>query len=297
MTQPSGGAAIRAVFGGLSDVGCQRDHNEDHILIRVDLGLFVVADGMGGHNAGDVASKLAAASLVGFFEQTRGVADFGPPPEGFDHLDPDGLRLLYGIYKANEDVYRVSSAAGAHHGMGSTVVAAYITRDGTIHIGHVGDSRCYRICDGELELLTYDHSFVNDVLRAKPDTPPEQLAHLPKNIITRALGMREDVEPSIRSEPTVPGDVYILCSDGLSGLVDDVEIHALVGRGDDPQAACQALVDAANSAGGKDNISVVVIRVDPAAQPRPSAPVICTACGQPNLPTAPYCVRCGAPQT
>lgn len=296
MSQASGDVPIRAVFGGLTDVGCKRDHNEDHILVRVDLGLFVLADGMGGHNAGDVASKLAAASLVSFFEATRGQSYFGQPPDGFDHLDVDGLRLLFGIIKANEDVHRVSSTAGAHHGMGSTIVAAHITRDGSVHIGHVGDSRCYRICDGEIEQLTHDHSFVNDVLRAKPDMPPEQLANLPQNIITRALGMREDVEPSIRSEPTVPGDVYLLCSDGLSGQVDREEIHALVGTGEDPQGACKRLVDASNEAGGKDNVSVIIIRID-AAQPRAPIPSVamCRRCGSPNVLGAATCRRCGSP--
>jgi protein phosphatase len=296
MTHAGGNVPIRAVFGGLTDVGHKREHNEDHILVRVDLGLFILADGMGGHNAGDVASKLATSSLVSFFEATRGQTYFGIPPEGYDHLDVDGLRLLFGIIKANEDVYRVSAAAGAHHGMGSTIVATYITRDGTVHIGHVGDSRCYRISDGEIEQLTHDHSFVNDVLRAKPDMDPEQLAHLPQNIITRALGMREEVEPSIRSEPTIPGDVYLLCSDGLSGQVSREEIHRIVGTGQNPQQACQMLVDASNAAGGKDNVSVIIIRVDP-AQPRIPAPsvAVCRRCGSPNTPGVATCQRCGSP--
>lgn len=296
MSHPGEAVPIRAVFGGLTDVGCKRDHNEDCILVRVDLGLFIVADGMGGHNAGDVASKLAAASLVSFFEATRGQTYFGQPPDGFDHLDVDGLRLLFGLIKANEDVYRVSARQGAHHGMGSTIVVAYITRDGSVHIGHVGDSRCYRIADGEIEQLTHDHSFVNDVLRAKPDMPAEQLANLPQNIITRALGMREEVEPSIRSEPTVPGDVYLLCSDGLSGQVSREDIHEIVGTGQDPQGSCQELIDASNEAGGKDNVSAIIIRIDP-AQPRAPIPSVsvCRRCGSPNVPGVATCQRCGAP--
>ncbi len=125
---------------------------------------------------------------------------------------------------------------------------------------------------------------------------PEQLAHLPQNIITRALGMREEVEPSIRSEPTIPGDVYLLCSDGLSGQVSREEIHRIVGTGQNPQQACQMLVDASNAAGGKDNVSVIIIRVDP-AQPRIPAPsvAVCRRCGSPNTPGVATCQRCGSP--
>jgi len=296
MARSGSNVPIRAVFGGLSDVGRKRSHNEDYILVRVDLGLFALADGMGGHNAGDVASKLAISSLVSFFEGTRGQSYFGMPPRGFEHLEADALRLYVGMQSANEDVHRVSSTIGPHHGMGSTIVVAHVTCDGSVHIGHVGDSRCYRICDGEIELLTHDHSFVNDVLRAKPDLPPEQVAHLPHNIITRALGMRPDVLPSIRSDPTVPGDVFVLCSDGLSGQVDRDEILRMVGTGQDPQRACRELVDASNAAGGKDNVSVIIVRID-TAQPQAEAPtaVVCLRCGSPNDAAAVACQGCGSP--
>ena len=298
MTQPGGNVPIRAVFGGQTDVGLKRKHNEDHILVRVDLGLFVLADGMGGHNAGDVASKLATSSLAGFFEEMRGQTYFGVPPPDFQHLEVDALRLYFGLVKANEDVHRVSAEDGAHQGMGSTIVVAFLTRDGRVHIGHVGDSRCYRVCGGDIELLTHDHSFVNDVLRAQPDLLPEQVAHLPHNIITRALGMRPDVEPTIRTEPTVPGDVFVLCSDGLSGQVDREEILRIVGDGRDPQQACSDLVDASNDAGGKDNVSVIVVRIDE-SQPRmsfPPAPT-CTRCGSANFAEAATCQRCGSPMS
>ena len=295
MTQSGGNVPIRAVFGGLTDAGLKRTHNEDHFLVRVDLGLFVLADGMGGHNAGDIASKLAVSSFVGFFEATRRQVNFGSAPNGFGHLDVDAQRLYYGLLRANEDVHRVSVSSGTHHGMGSTIVVAYVTRDGNIHVGHVGDSRCYRICGGVIELLTHDHSFVNDVLKVKPDLLPAQVAHLPRHIITRALGMRPDVEPSIRSEPTVPGDVFILCSDGLSGQVDLDEIHRIVGTGQDPQQACQELVDASNNAGGKDNVSVIVVRID-AAPPRArlTAVDVCSQCGAQNDIGSPKCHSCGA---
>lgn len=143
--------AVRAVFGGLTDVGKKRKLNEDHFLVRLDLGLFLVADGMGGHNAGDVASKLATTSLAQFFETTRHQSSFGHVPVEFQHLDIDAQRLLFGICKVNDDIYRVSSASEVHKGMGSTIVALHLTANGKAHIGHVGDSRCYRISDGNIE--------------------------------------------------------------------------------------------------------------------------------------------------
>ncbi|MCL2823626.1 MAG: protein phosphatase 2C domain-containing protein [Polyangiaceae bacterium] len=264
MSHSGGNSSVRTVFGELTDVGQKRRHNEDHILVREDLGLFVLADGMGGHKAGDVASNLAVSALVRFFETTVCQVYFGIPPEGFEHLEDDALRLYFGLVKANEEVHRASAVVGNHHGMGSTIVVVYVAPDGNVHIGHVGDSRCYRVAAGQMELLTEDHSFVNDVLKAKPDLPPEQLANLPANIITRALGMREDVEPSIRTEAASHGDVFVLCSDGLSGQVSGDEIHRIVGTAEDPQGVCRELVDASNTAGGRDNVSVIVLRIDKA---------------------------------
>ncbi len=130
-----------------------------------------------------------------------------------------------------------------------------------IHIGHVGDSRCYRIRDGEIEQLTRDHSLINDALEMKPDLAPEEIARLPKNIITRALGMKDAVKVDIRSETLVDGDVFLLCSDGLSGMVTDQEILEVVSLTDDPQEACELLVAEANDGGGTDNISALVVRI------------------------------------
>lgn len=262
---------------GVTDIGRQRKHNEDHMLLRPELELFVVADGMGGHNAGDIASRLATASIRNFYEATLdGTLPEGALGEGHEALSSGGQRLAAAIRKANRDVFEISSTYRQHHGMGSTVVAAALDHEGdgdgahdddggvrTLHIGHVGDSRCYRLRDGELELLTHDHSLINDALALKPDLTPEELARLPKNIITRALGMREEVKVDVRSVEVQPGDVYLLCSDGLSGLVDEPEMALILDGVSDLREAAEQLVSMANDNGGNDNISALLVRIRP----------------------------------
>ncbi|NUP12023.1 MAG: SpoIIE family protein phosphatase [Polyangiaceae bacterium] len=260
---------IRFEAVGVTDIGRQRKHNEDHVLLRPELDLFVVADGMGGHNAGDVASKLATVSLRNFYEATvDGDLPEGPLSEGYTELPYEARRLAAGIRKANRDVFEISSTYRQHHGMGSTVVAAHIARErGVMHVGHVGDSRCYRYREGDLVQLTHDHSLINDALALKPDLTPEELARLPKNIITRALGMREDVKVDIRTDDMTVGDIYLLCSDGLSGMVTEEEIGRVLGaayaiEGSDLREACETLVSLANEAGGNDNITALLIRIE-----------------------------------
>jgi len=260
---------VRFEAVGVTDIGRQRKHNEDFVLLRPELDLFVVADGMGGHNAGDVASKLATASIRNFYEATAdGSSVEKTLVEGYAELADEAQRLAAGIRKANRDVFEISSHYRQHHGMGSTVVAAYLAREkGVMHVGHVGDSRCYRFRDGTLVQLTHDHSLVNDALALKPDLTPEELARLPKNIITRALGMREDVKVDIRSEAVKAGDIFLLCSDGLSGMVDEEGISDVLGAlymepGSDIRESCEQLVTMANDNGGNDNITALLIRID-----------------------------------
>ncbi|HTJ81724.1 MAG TPA: Stp1/IreP family PP2C-type Ser/Thr phosphatase [Polyangiaceae bacterium] len=260
---------VRFEAVGVTDIGRQRKHNEDFVLLRPELDLFVVADGMGGHNAGDVASKLATASLRNFFEALADGSSIEQSLfEGYGELADEAQRLAAAIRKANRDVFEISSHYRQHHGMGSTVVACYLAREkGVMHVGHVGDSRCYRFRDGELMQLTHDHSLVNDALALKPDLTPEELARLPKNIITRALGMREDVKVDIRSEAVKPGDIFLLCSDGLSGMVNEEGIADVLGAlymdpGSDIRESCEQLVTMANDAGGNDNITALLIRIE-----------------------------------
>ncbi|WP_437718730.1 Stp1/IreP family PP2C-type Ser/Thr phosphatase [Sorangium sp. So ce448] len=257
----------RPVAAAVTDVGRQRKHNEDNVLVKSELGLFVVADGMGGHNAGNVASALATKSLDNFFEATRAGSLPGPVPADEQELDPEARRVVAAIRKANHDVFVISNTYTQHQGMGSTVVAAYVSCETEqIHVGHVGDSRCYRIRHGEIEQLTKDHSLINDALALKPDLSQDELARLPKNIITRALGMKDAVKVDIRSENTQPGDVFLLCSDGLSGMISEQQMLDVFDVTQDPHEACELLIEMANEAGGTDNISALIVRIQLDAQ-------------------------------
>lgn len=262
----------RPIAAAVTDVGRQRKHNEDNVLVKSELGLFVVADGMGGHNAGNIASALATKSLDNFFEATRNGNLPGPVPADEQGLDPEARRVVAAIRKANHDVFVISNTYSQHQGMGSTVVAAYVSRETEqIHVGHVGDSRCYRIRRGTIEQLTKDHSLINDALALKPDLSQDELARLPKNIITRALGMKDAVKVDIRSERIEPGDAFLLCSDGLSGMLSEQQMLDVFEMTDDPREACETLIALANEAGGTDNISALIIRMvpDTADEPQP----------------------------
>ncbi len=263
---PPAPAQHRVAVAGVTDVGRQRKHNEDCLLIRAELGLFAVADGMGGHNAGDVASKLVATSLGNYFEATAQGSPELELPEDYAALTPGARRLAAGVTKANRDVFTISNTHQQHHGMGSTCVAIHVS-DGMVHIAHVGDSRCYRIRGGEIQQMTRDHSLINDALDMKPDLTKEELARLPKNIITRALGMKDVVKVDVKSEIIQPGDVFLLCSDGLTGMVPVDQILDVINLTAEPQEACELLVAEANDHGGTDNISALLVRLDDAIAP------------------------------
>lgn len=254
---------------GATHVGRRRQHNEDHVLVRDDLALFVVADGAGGHLAGDVASALAVRSIANYVGAT--VRATWEKPE----LDTFGIpygarRLAAAVLKANRDVIEISRSSNQHRGMGTTVVAAQLSsRSGLLHVAHVGDSRCYRLRGDHLELLTQDHSLVNEVLEQRPELEDEVLARLPRNVVTRALGMEEKLRVSIRSHAVAPGDRYLLCSDGLSNPVDAEALAATLSAGDPPEQTVARLVDLANERGGPDNIGAVVL--DCASDPRGAA--------------------------
>ena len=244
---------------GLTDVGRSRPSNEDVVLVRPDLDLYVVCDGAGGHNAGEVASALAARSLSNYFGAT--IRRTHELPE-FDRFGiPGGARRLSGaILKANKDVIEIAKSSPAHKGMGTTVVAAcFSPRSGLMHVGHVGDSRCYRMRGGHLELLTQDHSLLTDVIEQRPELDDTVLERMPKNIVTRALGIDPKLRVSMRSYAVVAGDRYLLCSDGLSGMLSAQAIAPLLEEKADLEAVVHNLVAAANSAGGRDNIGAVVI--------------------------------------
>lgn len=253
---------MRAIASGLTDVGLQREHNEDSYLVLLEHELFVVADGMGGHRAGDVASRMATEVIGEFFRSMTG--EDATWPFQFDtRLSEAENRLLTGIRIANRQIFDKSIKSRSLRGMGTTVVGALFSpRDERMYIAHVGDSRCYRMREGELRLLTRDHSLINDYLLAMPELSAAQQAELPRNVITRALGMQEQVAVDLHADEGRPGDVYLLCSDGLSGMLEDDEILSILASTDDLDEACRRLVEEANDHGGEDNITAVLIRIE-----------------------------------
>ncbi|MBX3181153.1 MAG: Stp1/IreP family PP2C-type Ser/Thr phosphatase [Polyangiaceae bacterium] len=252
---------LRAQAAGVSDVGLQREHNEDCFAVLNDHELFIVADGMGGHRAGDVASRIATDSIAEFFRATAN--DDVTWPFHFDaRLSEEENRLLTGIRLANRQIFERSLQSRECQGMGTTVVGALFSpRKRKMYIGHVGDSRAYRVRAGEITQMTRDHSLVNDYLLAMPELTEEQRSELPKNVITRALGMQDQVAVDLQSDDVQPGDLYVLCSDGLSGMIEDEEILEVVTSTDDLELACRGLVRLANEHGGEDNITAVLVRV------------------------------------
>ncbi|MEM6955289.1 MAG: Stp1/IreP family PP2C-type Ser/Thr phosphatase [Myxococcota bacterium] len=249
------------VAAGLTDVGLQREHNEDCFSVLPKHSLFIVADGMGGHRAGDVASQMATRTMESFFDATD--KEDATWPFSFDpHLSIAENRLITSIKLANRRIFEASVQDEEVHGMGTTVVGALFAKEASrFYIAHVGDSRAYRIRRGQISQLTRDHSLVNDFLLVMPDMPESQRAEIPSNVITRALGMQSSVAVDMVPDEPEAGDVYVLCSDGLSGmLTDDAIRDVCVQAGDDIEKAAQDLIAAANENGGEDNITVVLMR-------------------------------------
>ncbi|MET1009382.1 MAG: Stp1/IreP family PP2C-type Ser/Thr phosphatase [Gaiellaceae bacterium] len=229
---------------GRTHPGKVRRRNEDSYVL--DPPLFAVADGMGGAQAGEVASRLTAAAFREFHE-----ADRLPPDE----------RLQAIIQEANRRIYDRAHADSDFSGMGTTVTAALLT-GGRVTIGHVGDSRAYRIRNGELEQLTDDHSLVGDLMRSGRLTPEEADAHPQRSVITRALGTDPDVDVDTLAIEGEPGDLFLLCSDGLTTMVADDDILGILDAAPTLDDAARALVRAANTGGGEDNVTVVLFRVE-----------------------------------
>jgi protein phosphatase len=264
MQQPITQAEIVVTAAGGTDVGRVRDHNEDTVLLRPDLNLYVLADGAGGHNAGEVASALATTAVASYFEATEKESRSQPDLDEFG-LWTGARRLAAAVHRANTEVYGIGRTSTQHRGMGTTVVAAALSpRSGVLHVAFVGDSRCYRLRQSYLEQLTEDHSLLADLLELRPDIDHGTLARLPSNVITRALGMERAVRVPTRTFELAPGDRYLLCSDGLSSPVGHADLAEILGRADTPDTIVRALIDAANDAGGNDNIAAVAIVCDPA---------------------------------
>jgi serine/threonine protein phosphatase PrpC len=251
------GRVLRVV--GMTDVGQEREHNEDSFGLMPEFNLFMVADGMGGHRAGDIASKMAIEAVNDFFQATE--KEDITWPFHFDPKLPFAVnRLITAIQVANSRIHQASIKSNEHQGMGTTAVSIHLVNDySTCYIAHVGDSRCYRVRDNNMELLTTDHSLINDYLKAAPDLTEEQLAELPRNVITRALGMQESVVVDVQTQKSETGDIYLLCSDGLNGMLKDQEILDTINtHSGDLDAAGNTLIELANLNGGEDNITLVM---------------------------------------
>jgi protein phosphatase len=238
-------SGMKFVAAGLTDVGRERDHNEDTFLIDEALGLFIVADGMGGHRAGEVASALARDTVA---ESVRENAT----GSRLDTLDQ-------AIRRANQRVVKEGQANRARKGMGTTIVALISDGDG-LGIAHAGDSRCYRLREGALQRMTRDHSLIEEL--GGDDAAVMAALASYSNVITRALGTAPDTAPDVRREVVRTGDLFLLCSDGLCGPVDDAALQRLLVEGGALDTMCARLIDEANERGGPDNISVVLVRID-----------------------------------
>ena len=246
---------------GRTDVGMKRSHNEDNFLLVEGQSLFVVADGMGGHACGEVASQMAVDNLARFFKETSENDEITWPFKEEKGLQYEENRLVTAIKLANLRIFESSSSDARFRGMGTTVVGGLFA-NGTIYIGHVGDSRAYRLRGGALEQLTEDHSLLNDYIRANKLTPEEIEAVPHKNVIVLALGMKESVQVDVSRLEPMANDIYLLCSDGLSGPVSDPEIQEILATNTaDIGEAASALIARANENGGPDNITAVVVRV------------------------------------
>jgi protein phosphatase len=232
-----------------TDTGRQRSANEDSFFVRPPI--FVVADGMGGAQAGEVASKAAA--------------------EAFDRDLPAGSPesfLRETIEAANREIHELARDDPSRKGMGTTITAAIVNPEGEeVAIGHVGDSRAYRLRGGRLERLTRDHSLVEEMRRKGQLTDAQAEDHPQRSIITRALGPEPEVDVDVQTVPAKPGDVFLICSDGLTTMLGEEQIASLLSAATSMEAATRALVDEANRAGGRDNITALAFRVEDAAAP------------------------------
>jgi protein phosphatase len=247
---------------GLSDRGLRRHHNEDAFLVREDLGLAIVADGMGGHAAGEVASDLAVKEVERVVGDTAGGGEGSWPAEWDRRLSANANRLMSSILAAHRSVTDAVEGNLGLRGMGATVVAVLLDRaSGRVTIAHVGDSRAYTFRDGELVLLTSDHSWVHEQVIAGLLTEDAARNHPLKNVVTRALGGAQEPLVDVREEETQLGDVILLCSDGLNTMLEDSEIEVLLQREGDISRVGQSLVAEANRRGGVDNVTVVLVRI------------------------------------
>ena len=247
-------------FAELTDTGRVRDHNEDAIGCDPDIGLMVLADGMGGYNAGEVASGIAVQIVTE-------LASEGANRENRDEVDPhsgmmrQSIVLRDAVYRANKIIFQTAQSQTHCEGMGTTIVACMFF-DNRVSIAHVGDSRAYRVRNGELEQLTMDHSLLQELVDRGFYSVEEAQRSTNRNYVTRALGVEPTVEVEVNEYEVLPGDVYLLCSDGLPDMVEDEDIHLTISTFNDSlDIVSKQLIELANDHGGRDNVSVQLAKV------------------------------------
>ena len=247
-------------FSEITDTGRVREHNEDYIGSIGEIGLMVLADGMGGYNAGEVASRIAV-------ETVTDLASEGATREERDDIDPhsglmrQSIVLRDAIYRANKIIYQTAQSQTHCEGMGTTIVACMFY-DNKVSIAHVGDSRAYRMRGTELDQVTLDHSLLQELVDRGFYSAEEAQRSTNRNYVTRALGVEPTVEVEVHEYEVLPDDIYLLCSDGLCDMVEDDDIHLTIKTFSDSLAIVgQQLVDSANDHGGRDNVSIMLAQV------------------------------------
>jgi protein phosphatase len=250
-------------YAARTDVGRKRQNNEDAFSANPDHQLFLVCDGMGGHAAGEVASQISVATVADFFQSHPVDGDATWPFAYNDQITMNANRLVTGIILANQKILEAIVEKPELQGMGSTAVGA-VFDDGRAWVAHVGDSRGYLVRSGKLSQITTDHSWITEQVKLGLISKEEAEHHPFRNVITRALGTKGELKVDVDCVRMEPGDLVILCSDGLNAMLGDAEIEAIasVDSGPDLQKTCDALIDAANGRGGHDNVTIIVVRCD-----------------------------------
>jgi len=244
-----------------TDPGRARDNNEDAVVVDEGTNLCVLADGMGGYNAGEIASGMATAFIKS--EMARWLGEAGRSAK----VKEIRRALEICVDNANRSIFNASGSNPQYSGMGTTLVVG-VFRGPTLILGHIGDSRCYRLRNAELVQITKDHSLLQEQIDAGLITQEQASGSSIKNLVTRALGVEDAVALDITEHAVEPGDCYLMCSDGLSDMVDDAEIASILGGGAPMEQTVDGLVAAANAHGGRDNISVLLVHVDAAPEKR-----------------------------
>ncbi len=253
----------KLTFVGQTDTGRVREHNEDTIATDADAGLLVLADGMGGYNAGEVASGIAVKTITNLVREGLAREDLGSMDRGTGLTRPS-IVLRDAITRANKIIYQTARSQAECEGMGTTVVAA-LFYDNRVSIAHVGDSRLYRQRGSQIAQVTMDHSLLQELVDRGFYSPEEAQRAANKNYVTRALGVEPQVEVEVQEHPVDKGDIFILCSDGLSDMVEDEDIRLTISTfGANLDTVAKQLIQLANENGGRDNVSVVLAQANEA---------------------------------